>query len=719
MSGVDTLLEALQKLDATIRVEDGRLHVSVPRGTLPADLRAELSRRKDEVIAALSAAGGGGALPRAPRDRALPMSFGQQRLWFLTRMSPDVAIFNILLAPRIQGPFDETSMRRALAALVERHEVLRTRLMLEDGQPVQVIDPPFEPVTDIEIVDGASVQGIVQRARAELARPFALDREPPFRARILRLAESDHVVMMTVHHTAVDGWSLSLLQRDVAALYRAFAAGESSPLPALEVQYADFAAWQRETLTDDLLARERAYWIDQLAGIDAALELPGDRPRPPVQSNRGRAITRPVPIALMQSARVLARRHRSTPFMTVLAAWAIVLARFTGRRDIAIGSPVASRGRRELEDLIGFFVNSLVLRIRLEDDPTFADLVARVRQTTLDGHAHQHMPFERLVEELRPERDLSRHPIFQMEFVLHAAAPAMELPGLAKLTKAENTQPDAAVERATALDLSLEITDSEEHPSAMLAYNADVFDESTCRRLLDYFELVLASVIEDPGRRISQLPPCSAADERQVAEWNQSDRAYAREQCLHELVSAQAARTPDAHAVETAAERLTYRELEVRAARVAAGLREAGVGPGARVGVYMDRSADLVCALLGILKTGAAYVPLDPAFPADRVAYMVADSNAAAVVVDRASSTSLPQSSSPVLYIEDLQQDTATRPAAAPVAVAPEDLAYVIYTSGSTGRPKGVQVPHRACRRTSSHRCARRPGSRLATVCWR
>ena len=700
MMSIQTLLETLRALDAKLWVEDGRIRCSAPRGALTPELRAQLSDRRDEILAALAAEAGAAArdaaIARVPRGGPLPTSFGQQRLWFITRMAPDAALYHLPLAFRVAGQIDTQALRRALAEIVSRHEVLRTTLTVAGGEPVQVVRPEFEPCAAVEEIHGDTPEERETALQALLAsearHPFDLEHGPVFRARIIRMGDADHVVTLSVHHIAADGWSLGVLQRDLVALYRAFAAGEPSPLAPLPIQYADFAAWQRGILTRDVIERELSYWRERLAGLDQALELPTDRPRPAVQTTNGSVAGRALPPDVWRQLRAVSGSRRVTLFMAALSAWAIVLSRFSGRTDIAIGSPVANRGRRDLEDLVGFFVNSLVLRVDLDGDPTFGQLLDQVRATTLSAHAHQQLPFEKLVEEIRPSRDLSRHPLFQVEFVLHAdrgAAP-QTFAGLAARPAMTAAGGDG---RPTPLDLSLEVTDDDERPAAVLAYNRDLFDASTIHRLLDDFELVLTAVASNPQLRPSQVPALLEADRERLAAWNATGREYPSESCVHELVEQQAARTPAAVAVVSGAERLGYSRLDRRAVRIADRLRQAGVGPGARVGVYMERSVELVCALLGVLKTGAAYVPLDPAFPADRIEYMLRDSQAAALIVDRVSG-GLPAFQGPVLPIADLE--SGEEPPAVPSArVSSESAAYVIYTSGSTGRPKGVQVPHR------------------------
>jgi amino acid adenylation domain-containing protein len=696
MKPAEAIVAELAARDIKLQVEDGRLRVNAPRGALTPELRDVLAARKEDLIALLrdeKPVVASGAIPCQPRTSPLPMSFGQQRMWFITRMAPGRALFNLPLLYRLTGALDTGAMRRALTEIVARHEVLRTTLGMEGEATLQTIHPPFEPCPSVEDASGeaGTREAVVTRIiAAELARPFDLERVPPFRARLIRLGADDHLLLLILHHSAGDGWSLGLLQHELVALYSAFASNQPSPLAPLAIQYADFAAWQRATLDAAATERGLAYWRAQLAGLEPALELPTDHPRPAVQTTSGAIAFKALSPELFQQLRRLGTQQRVTRFMTLLAVWAIVLARYTGRSDLAIGTPVANRGRRELEDLIGFFVNSLVLRLNVDPGATFAELLAQARQITLDAYAHQDLPFEQLVEDLRPPRDLSRHPLFQVEFVVHAESRgAMNLPGVS-VSPALPSQ-----SRGVALDLSLEITDDERHPAAVLLYSTDLFDAATAERLIAYYELVLEAIAADPGIRLAQLPAMLPQDEARIRQWNATGRPLPAARTLHELFEAQARKTPDRVAVIAGDDRLTYAELDARANAVAARLRAHGFGPGALAGVYMERTVELLPALLGIHKAGGAYLPLDPAFPRDRIAYMLEDSSAAVLIVDEASRPTAPAFAGVVLSVD---ADTDARPRASidRVPATGDELAYVLYTSGSTGKPKGVQIPHRA-----------------------
>jgi amino acid adenylation domain-containing protein len=697
MKSAETIVAELATRDIQLHVEDGRLRVNAPRGALTPELRDILAARKDDLVALLRdarpAAAASASIPRHPRTAPLPMSFGQQRMWFVTRMAPARALFNLPMLYRIEGPLDTGAMQRSLAEIVNRHEVLRTTLAMEGETPVQSVHPPFQPCASVEDATGepgTRDEVVARLVAAELARPFDLEATPPFRARLIRLGADDHLLLLVLHHSAGDFWSMGVLQRELVALFTAFSAGQPSPLADLPIQYGDFAAWQRAALDAGTVERGFAYWRKQLAGLEPALELPTDHPRPAVQTTAGAIAFKPLSPELFQRLRRLGTQYRVTRFMTLLAVWAYVLSRYTGRSDLAIGTPVANRGRRELEDLIGFFVNSLALRLQVNPRATFAELLAHARQITLDAYAHQELPFEQLVEELRPPRDLSRHPLFQVDFVVHAESRGgMNLPGL-------NVTPALPSEsRGVALDLSLEVTDDERRPVAVLIYSTDLFEASTANRLLAYYELVLEAIAANPAINLADLPAMLPEDAARLEHWNATARPLPEARTLPEMFAGQARRTPDRVAVIAGDDRLTYAELDARSTAFAHRLRQIGFRPGALAGVYMERTAALLPTLLGIHKAGGAYVPLDPAFPRDRIAYMLEDSSAAVLIVDKASRPTAPSFAGPIVSVNDQERPGAP----APLDFAPpsgEDLAYVIYTSGSTGRPKGVQIPHRA-----------------------
>ena len=579
------------------------------------------------LAAAVDALGGEGAgadappLVPVPRDAPLPLSFAQQRLWFIDQLEPGGAAYNIPFALRLRGALDAGILERAMAETVRRHEALRTRFATVDGEPVQVIDPAG-PVR-LSHADLAALPADARDARLrelaaeEALAPFDLGRGPLLRCTLVRMADDEHALLLTVHHAVFDGWSIGVLVRDVSTAYAALTEGRDARLPDLPIQYADFAAWQRGWLSGEVLDGHLAWWRGRLDGAPPLLELPTDRPRPKVASGRGASVPFALDGETTRALHALSQREGATLFMTMLAAWQLLLARYSGQDDVSVGSPVAGRSRLETEGLIGFFVNTLVLRTDLSGNPTFRALLDRVREATLGAYQHQDVPFERLVEELAPERSLSHTPLFQAMFGLHnQAGEALRLGGV----QAERLQMGA---ESTQFDLSLSVFEAEGGMAGALTYRTDLFDADTMARTLDHFRALLRGVAADAERAVADYALLDDAERLQLAAWNATEQPYALDDSLHGLVEAQARRTPDAIAVQLEDETLTYAELDARANRLAHHLRGLGAGPETRVGVCAERSPELVVALLGVLKAGAAYVPIDPSYPADRVAYML------------------------------------------------------------------------------------------------
>ncbi|HWS53530.1 MAG TPA: condensation domain-containing protein, partial [Pyrinomonadaceae bacterium] len=587
-------------------------------------------------------------------------------------------------------------LERAFGEVVRRHEVLRTVFATLDGGPVQLILPdcPLKlEVTDLSGLDEPGREAEAARLAAEEARrPFDLSRGPLLRASLLRLSEDEHVLLLTMHHIASDAWSLGVLIREAATLYEAFAAGKPSPLAELPVQYADYAVWQREYLSGDRLESQLGYWRRQLADLGPALELPGARPRPDTPTYRGGHVTFRVGREATEGLRGAGRAQGATLFMVLLAGFQALLSRYTGREDVAVGTPVAGRGRAELEGLIGFFVNTLVLRTDLAGDPTFSELVGRAREVCLGAYAHQEVPFERVVEELQPERSLSRTPLFQVMLALqNAPAETLEVKGL-QITALP------AVHTAARLDLILSITEADGGLTCSLQYNADLFERSAVERLADHYATLLAGAAADPSLPLSRLPLLTDAERRRLlVEFNDTAREYPRGDTIHSLFGEQARRTPDAVALACGGERLSYRELDERSNQLARYLRSFGVGPEVLVGICLSRSAALVEAILGVLKAGGAYVPLDPEYPRERLSFMLEDSRARVLVTESGLASSVPESGARLVALDGERDDIARHSADGFRSGArPDNLAYVIYTSGSTGRPKGVAIAHRS-----------------------
>ncbi|HST62951.1 MAG TPA: amino acid adenylation domain-containing protein, partial [Longimicrobium sp.] len=638
--------------------------------------------------------------PRLPsivpveRTDALPLSFAQERLWFLDQLEAQSAFYNIPAALRLTGALDAGALERALGEIVRRHEALRTTFAAYGGIPVQVI-APFAgfalPMEDLSALDGAAREAETRRRTDEEARrPFDLATGPLFRASLLRLADDEHVLLLCMHHVVSDGWSLDVLFRELGALYGAFTQGAESPLPELPVQYADFAVWQREHLRGEALDTQVAWWKQQLTGAPSLLELPTDHPRPAVQRYRGARASVALSPVLLQRLEALGRREGATLYMVLLSAFQVLLAKYAGSEDVVVGSPSAGRTRGEVEALIGFFVNTLVMRTELGGNPGFGEVLRRVRTATLDAFEHQEVPFERLVAELAPERSLSHAPLVQVMFALQSGRPAGDgMPGL----RVEGV--DAALATAK-FDLTLDVEADAEGIHGTLEYSTDLFERATIARMLGHLERVLEQVAEDADRPIAALELLGADERAAVVDgWNRTDAPYRADVAVHRWFEAHAERAPMAVAVASADGSLTYGALNERANRLAHHLLRRGAGPEVRVGVCLERGPDLVTALLGVMKTGAAYVALDPAYPADRLEFMMRDSGAPVLLTQAGLAPPPLGEGVQVIRVDgDWDSIASESPENPRIEVAPRTGAYVVYTSGSTGTPKGVAVEH-------------------------
>ncbi len=670
-------------------------------------------------------------LGTSAREAGLPLSFAQERLWFIDQFDPGKATYNVPTALRAVGRLEVGLLAAALTAIVRRHESLRTTFAVSTagaagaaggGQAVQVVAPagvvPF-PVVDLSGLPEAVRGPLAERLLAAGAwRPFDLATGPLLRAQVLRLAPEEHALLLTLHHIVSDAWSMEILIREIAILYRAFVEGQAPALPPLPIQYGDFAVWQRGWLTGAVLESQLAYWREQLAEAPPVLDLPIDYPRPAVHTWNGERIGRPLPVALSAGLREVLRsghRGQSTLFMGLLAAWDALLLRWTGQSDLSVGTPIAGRTHREVEGLIGFFVNTLVLRVRLAGRPGFADILSRARETALGAYAHQDVPLEKLVEELAVERSLEHTPLFQVMLILQqgegagARAGGLALPGLV-------LSPLGSDSRTAKFDMTLIFQPENDGLNAVLGYNTDLFRRDTVLRLLGQLEGLLVGMVAEPERPVAELPLLTLPERHQLLlAWNdvpitlEGAGEDLADRCLHQLFEAWAARRPEAPAAVLDGDLLTYGDLDRRAGRLAARLRQLGVGPEARVGLCLPRSFDLLAALLAVLKTGAAYVPLDPANPKDRLLFLLADSRVPVLLTVRSLADELgePLVASPtrVLCLDEEPLDDEISAAMVPATSAisatsaadvhPDHLAYVIYTSGSTGTPNGVLVPHR------------------------
>jgi aspartate racemase len=643
-----------------------------------------------------------------PRDGDLPLSFSQERAWFIQHLNPANMAYRFQATVQFTGPLDVGVLEQSLSEIVRRHEIMRTTFPAVDGRPTQLIHQPFPvrlPVIDLQSFSAERREAEAQRLiHEELQRPLDLTRLPLVRWTLLRLQAQESLLLHVEHHLIHDGWSYRVFLREVLELYKAFSAGRPSPLPPLPIQFADVAVYQREWMQGQQAERQLAYWKRKLGGTLPVLALPTDRVRPAVQTYRGAAPRIELPLPLCQSVRTLSRRENATLFMTLLSAYALLLHRYSGQDEVCVGSGVANRRWRETEGLLGMLVNNLVLRLDLSGDPSFLAVLGRVREVALEAYAHEDLPFDQVVHALQPKRDSSRNPLFQAMFSFHDAPMAdVDIPGVTL------SHTEALSNGSAKFDLNIIVIPRSEQrvgrPDAaaegitmIWEYNSDLFDAATITRMMEHYQQLLNEIVADPEQPQSALALSTEAERRQVVvEWNDTTTAYPRDSTVHELVAAQAARTPDAVAVICAEKRLSYRALNGRANQLAHHLRKEGVGPGVLVGVCVERSPEMVIGLLGILKAGGAYLPLDPAYPAERLAYMLEDTQAPVLLTQRSLLERLPvHGGSGVVCIDTdwtaIAQESETDPAGGATA---EHLAYVMYTSGSTGQPKGVEVRHR------------------------
>ncbi|HEY9749091.1 MAG TPA: amino acid adenylation domain-containing protein [Allocoleopsis sp.] len=668
-----------------------------------------------------------------------PTSFAQQRLWFLEQLIPNTCLYNVPTVFRLTGLLDVTALEQSFQELVCRHEILRTTFVEIAGEPAQAIAPHLDmplPIIDLQHCPVAERAVEAQQViRTEMQRPFNLAQGPLIRLMLFRLATTEHILLISLHHIIFDEWSSGVLIRELGALYGAWSAGQPSPLPELPIQYADFAHWQRQWLQGEILEAQLAYWRQQLRDvpvlnlpIDDVAQSSGERHPAKTPSYRGALhqveLTQDLAIAL----NALSQEAGTTLFMTLLAAFQTLLYRYTGQTDIPIGSPIANRNRSELENLIGFFANSLVLRGDLAGNPTFKELLERSRQMTLAAYAHQDVPFEKLVEELQPSRNLSRNPLFQVVFALqNAPMTQLELPGLTLDAIEFDT-------RNSRFDLELYLWECGENFRSLwgqgwqnsagfrgvVVYNTDLFQPETIARLMRSLQTLLEAIVANPNQRLADLPVLTATERRQILiDWNQTQTDYPKFHSIHELFEAQVAKLPEAIAVQFGNQFFTYQALNQGSNQLAHYLQKLGVGAKAFVGVCLDRSSEMVAALLGILKAGAAYVPLDPTYPLERLRFMLADAQISVLLTQTQYQAQFQDCPTQVVCLDQVWTAIAQESQEnLPNLITAEDLAYVVYTSGSTGQPKGVMVPQRAvtrlvCNTNYIQIC---PGDRIAQV---
>lgn len=699
MKTIDEFLSSLYRLNVKLWMEDGKLCCSAPENVLTPELSQQLKERKTEIInflqqTQLALGQSFQAIQPVSRLEPLPLSFAQTRLWFLEQLQTGSAIYNIPTAYRVQGSLNLALLKQSFNEIVRRHETLRTNFTLVEGQPVQVISKTFSLEFPIIVLENLSLdeqeQEIQRLATKEAQKNFDLAHDPLIRVTLLKLNETEHVVLLTLHHIIADGWSMEILIKELAILYEAFSKKQPSPLPELTIQYADFAVWQRQWLQGERLETQLAYWKKQLGGMLNVLQLPTDYPRARVQSFRGEHQTFSLSETLTQKLKALSQRESTTLFTTLLAAFKVLLYRYTGQDDIIIGSPIANRHRKETEGLIGFFVNTLVLRSHLSGNLTFKNLLQQIRETILEAYDHQDVPFEKLVEELQPERDLSYSPLFQVKFRLENSAPdAIKLPSLT-LSPLQQTYSTAK------LDLSLDLYHTPSGIVGAFEYNKDLFAPETIRRMIGHYCTLLESITQNPDADLWELSLLTFAEQEQILfEWNQTKTLYAQDLCFHQIFEKQVQKTPSNIALVFEEQQLTYDVLNRRSNQLAHYLQKLGVKPEIKVGIYLERSLEMIVTLLGIMKAGGAYVPLDPVYKSDRIALMLADAQTSVVITSKNLLSELPDYTDTIICLDHDWDQIASESEENPVSeVTTQNLAYLIYTSGSTGIPKGVLISH-------------------------
>ncbi|HEX7334404.1 MAG TPA: amino acid adenylation domain-containing protein [Pyrinomonadaceae bacterium] len=689
-----TVAELAQHVEAIERSNDERVNaVSEPEKTLnelSVSQRAALVMRlKKKAVDHTPES----AIPRRKDSGPMPLSFAQQRMWFLEQLGDSNYI--VPATSRLTGPLNVEALERSLNVIVERHEGLRTTFSMIDNQPMQVIAPRL-PLTlgrfDISHLPENEREVEARRLREEALRPFNLSRGPLIRASLVRMAEEDHLLLLGMHHIVSDGWSLGVLIGELAALYESFVEGTTPNLPELPIQYADFAMWQREWLSGEELKRQLRYWREHLGPHPPALELPTDHPRPVVPTNKGFFVTREIGTDLMEAVKELSRREGVSLYMTLLAAFKILVARYAGQDEIIVGTPIANRNRVDIENLIGFFVNTLVLRSDLSGNPSFPEYLKQIRDVTLGAFAHQDVPFEKLVEELQPERDLNRTPLFQVMFSLQNAP----MPPL-KLSQVTLTfiQDDSTTAQ---FDFTLDITEKPDGKGmeCLLEYSTELFENATAQRILSHYTNLLESIVANPQQRVRELPLLTGREREQIlVDWNNTASQHDLCTSVHQLFEAQAERTPDARAVIFGDRSFTYAELNHRANQLAHYLKERGVAPETRVGILLERSIEMAVALLGILKAGGAYVAFDPSYPAERLRYMFEDSGVTLLLTHAQVMASQPELAVTRIFIDAEWSSLAEGDSQnVQSGVDPSNIVYLVYTSGSTGRPKGILIQH-------------------------
>ncbi|MDZ7960516.1 MAG: amino acid adenylation domain-containing protein [Aulosira sp. DedQUE10] len=700
-------LSYLRSLDIQVFIDGEILRCNAPEGHLTAELRTEIQKRKAEIIEFLQTANrNNNFTPLIPISRTenIPLSFAQQRLWFLDQLLPNNPFYNVPAALHLKGRLNLAALEQTFNKIVQRHEALRTNFVMQSGQPVQVIKSRLKillPIIDLRQQPPAERETQARKIITQEAQiPFNLATEPLLRVTLLQLDEAEYILLLNMHHIVSDGWSIGVLVQEIAAIYTAFTNNQPSPLSQLTIQYADFAQWQRQLLQGEVLETQLNYWRKQLDNI-SILNLPTNKPRPAVQSHRGARQFIKLPKSLSAALVAISQQEGVTLFMTLLAAFQILLYRYTQQEDIAVGSPIANRNRSEIEGLIGFFVNSLVLRTNLSGNPTFRELLSQVKEVAFGAYAHQDVPFEKLVEELHPERSLNQNPLFQVAFALqNAPMSALELPGL-------TLSPWQFDSETTRFDLEFHLweqeannglwVDSSAGISGFVIYSTDLFDDATINRMLGHFQILLEGIVANPEQKIANLPLLSDAElHRLLVAWNNTQIDYPQDKCIHQLFEQIVEQNPDNTALVFQEQQLSYQELNKRSNQLAHYLKKLGVGSEVLVGLCVERSFEMVIGMLAILKAGGAYLPLDPTYPPERLKFMLADAQVPILLTHQRWVERLGSQSSQVICLDkdweiiaQESEDNLTN------EVTVNNLAYIIYTSGSTGKPKGVEIEHR------------------------
>jgi amino acid adenylation domain-containing protein len=697
---VDELLVRLRKANVNLTLDEDELSVNAPKGALDTELRNLLINNKAEIVAALQLAkrtqtNSAPAIKRLPIKQDYQPSFAQERLWFLDQLEPDNPFYNMPLVLSLEGKLSKSSLLSSLQAIISRHDALRTHFENRQGQLVQVVDDStsFEVLQEdiSNLPDVAREKELQVLVKKESLLPFDLEKDSLVRASLIRLSEDKHVLLFTMHHIISDAWSLSVLYGELTAYYAAFSSGRQPKLQSLAVQYTDFAAWQREWLSGHVLESQLVYWRKQLADLPT-LALPLDYPRPALQSFNGAMIQHDLSQKLSQQLQDFSQQEGVSLFMTLLAAFTVLLKRYSGQQDIVVGSPIANRTLAELEGLIGFFVNSLVMRTDVSGNPSFRELVQRVNKIALGAFDHQDLPFEKLVDEIQPERDLSQNPLFQVMFALqNTPMEALEFKGLTLQAMPQKI-------RTTRFDLEVHVWEQTGFLSISLIYNTDLFDEATIARLFSHYQHLMQEMMAAPDRNIDDIAVLQAQEYQQiVTEWNQTSTDYPRDKTVAELFEIQAAATPDATAVEYEGKQLSYAQLNDASNQLAHYLQDRGVVPEELVGISIERSLEMVIGLLAIVKAGGAYLPLDPDYPQSRLAFMLEDAQIKIILSTSSPQSRLPSFSGTTICLDTEWSSIEKESTATPVSSAnASSLIYVIYTSGSTGLPKGTSIEHRS-----------------------